>query len=418
MSLGARRLTRRHTGGGGDTEPEPTENTISDFTATVASDTAVNLSWTYSGATLANYTLQRNGIVIATLTAGATSYNDTGLTAGTAYTYTLVGNLAGGGMTPVVNRAVTTTGGESEVPTERGWLSGVGTPEQGNGADPAQYFGNWRGSPVEIGATWPATPELWPINPSFSGGSWAGFQGPMSLSIALHTSSNLAEADKFKGWAAEAAGAHDAWWRTLGQNLAQFRQGRGTTFVALFYEFNGDWMGWSVGRNSTEMGHFKTVFERVSGILREELPGVKIQLPAAMSRNVPEEMIPNPSSFDLMGGTIYNAWPASPNGDFALGQLESARVQAQAHGKPIGISEWASSGSGGSSIGGPGGDYPGFMTAMHTYFNQHKGTGPGQLWYETFFNIDGYDLDHQILRSNGSVNPSQPNAANKYKELF
>ncbi len=84
---------------------------ISNFTATVVSNTQINLSWSYSGATLSNYTLRRGGTTIATPAAGTTSYNNTGLTAGTAYTYTLTGNYSAGGTTNTATVSRTTTGG-------------------------------------------------------------------------------------------------------------------------------------------------------------------------------------------------------------------------------------------------------------------------------------------------------------------
>lgn len=86
---------------------------ISSFSATVASNTQINLSWSYSGATLTNYTLRRGGTVIASPAAGATSYNDTGLTAGTTYSYTLTGNLSAGGTTNTASVSRTTSGGAS-----------------------------------------------------------------------------------------------------------------------------------------------------------------------------------------------------------------------------------------------------------------------------------------------------------------
>ena len=86
---------------------------VSSFSGTVISNTQVNLTWGYSGSTLTNYTLRRGGTVIASPAAGATSYNDTGLTAGTTYTYTLTGNFSAGGTTNTASVSKTTTGGSS-----------------------------------------------------------------------------------------------------------------------------------------------------------------------------------------------------------------------------------------------------------------------------------------------------------------
>lgn len=84
---------------------------ITSINATVASNTQINLTWSYSGASLTNYTLRRGGTVIASPAASATSYNNSGLTAGTTYNYTLVGNYAAGGTTATVSISRTTSGG-------------------------------------------------------------------------------------------------------------------------------------------------------------------------------------------------------------------------------------------------------------------------------------------------------------------
>ena len=130
-------------------------------------------------------------------------------------------------------------------------------------------------------------------------------------------------------------------------------------------------------------------------------------------------MMPAQNSYDHIGCTIYNAWPWQANGGEAVRLLEVGRQRALANGKSLVITEWANSANG--SVPGGGGDGPGFIQAFHSYFTQHSGTGPGQLEFETFFNIDGYDLDHILLRRNGSqviVNPTQPQTAAKYQQLF
>jgi cellulose 1,4-beta-cellobiosidase len=63
---------------------------VSSFTATTASPSAINLSWSGTdsgGPGIANYKLYRGSTLLTTTT--ATSYSDTGLSAGTTYTYTL-----------------------------------------------------------------------------------------------------------------------------------------------------------------------------------------------------------------------------------------------------------------------------------------------------------------------------------------
>lgn len=85
--------------------------TVANFTATAATNTQINLAWTYSGSALTNYTLRRGGTVIASPAAGATSYNDSGLTPGTHYTYTITGNYQTGGNSNTATASASTTGG-------------------------------------------------------------------------------------------------------------------------------------------------------------------------------------------------------------------------------------------------------------------------------------------------------------------
>lgn len=88
-----------------------TVNVITNFSKTSATDTSITLGWTYSGAALTNYTLTY-GSTTQTIAASQTSYTDTdGLSAGTSRSYTLIGNLSGGGTTNTATTTEATTGG-------------------------------------------------------------------------------------------------------------------------------------------------------------------------------------------------------------------------------------------------------------------------------------------------------------------
>ena len=84
---------------------------ITNFIATGVSSSGINLSWAYSGATLTNFTLRRNNSVIASPGAGARTYGDTSLSAGTNYTYTLTGNYQAGGTSNTASASGSTQGG-------------------------------------------------------------------------------------------------------------------------------------------------------------------------------------------------------------------------------------------------------------------------------------------------------------------
>lgn len=302
------------------------------------------------------------------------------------------------------------------------WLSGTATVENGNGADPAKYFSDWRGTPVEIGQTWPNTPDAWGINPAVAN-SWAGFQGPMSLSYSpgpdWQDPSTGQTLTGWRNWATVAGGGNDAWWTAAARQVKALRTGRGTTYISPFYEYNGDWMAWSVTRTTQGYADFKAGWARVAGIFRREFPAARLVLPAACSRDVPAAMLPDPSTYDLGGCTIYNNWPWESNGATTLQRLEVGRQRAAAAGKPFGITEWANAAN--PNDGGGGGDAPDFISAMHSWMVAHAGTGSGQLVFETFFNIPGYSADHELVHWNGSavqVSTTQPQTAARYRDLY
>ena len=290
-------------------------------------------------------------------------------------------------------------------PTGRGWLSGAGTVEVGN-INPGKYLGDYRGSALEIGQTWQNTPDVWGIDPGVAN-SWANWAGAMCISCSPAT---------WKGWAAIAGGADDAFWTAYAKTVHQRRAGKGQTYMAPFYEFNGTWMPWSVTRTAQGMADFRNAWARVAGIIRANAPTVRIVMAPAQGRDLPDAMVPATTTFDLLGGTNYNAWPWSPNGDAAMQRLETYRLHAERLGKPVGITEWANSGN--PSEQGGGGEAPGFIRAVHAWLTKNRGTGAGQVEFETFFNIPGYALDHLIVQTNGQPSTTQPLTAAAYRELW
>ena len=300
---------------------------------------------------------------------------------------------------------------DPDPPVTGTWLSGAGTQEVGQGPNCAKYLSDYRGRPVEIGCTWPNTPHMYGIQP-YVANSWADFPGAMVLCVQPET-------DAGANLQRVANGEFDAWWRQGAQNAYALRNkpGFGQTYFAPFYEYNGDWMKWSVVRTAAGMQAFRQAFERVSNIWRQNFPGIRVVLAASMNRDTPVAMRPNPASFDLWGGTTYNAWqPWSANGAGAIAQMDTYRVLANDLGKPIGITEWSNSGN--RNTQGGGGEAPQYMRDMHAYFKRHAGAGPGQVEFETLFNIGGYALDHLIVNTNGTGSSTQPQTAAAYRDAW
>ncbi|ANA80841.1 chitin-binding protein [Paenibacillus glucanolyticus] len=100
-------------GGGGGT-PNPGVPAPTGLTSPSQTSSSVSLAWTAStGAS--SYEIYRNGTLVGTST--TTSYNNTGLTAGTSYTYTVVAvNSSGSKSTASAPLTVSTSGGSTAYP--------------------------------------------------------------------------------------------------------------------------------------------------------------------------------------------------------------------------------------------------------------------------------------------------------------
>ena len=66
------------------------------------------------------YTISRGGTAIATVSGGTTSFDDTGLTPGTGYTYQVTASDAAGNVSAPSNQATVTTQADSTPPTAPG----------------------------------------------------------------------------------------------------------------------------------------------------------------------------------------------------------------------------------------------------------------------------------------------------------
>ncbi|GEM_PF-6113247 len=95
-------------GGAGDAQAPTTPTGLS---ATTISQTQINLSWTAStdNVGVTGYRIFRNSVQVATTTGAGVTYNDTGLTASTTYTYTVAAHDAAGNVSPQSSSATTTT---------------------------------------------------------------------------------------------------------------------------------------------------------------------------------------------------------------------------------------------------------------------------------------------------------------------
>lgn len=384
--------------------------TITNFTTTVASDTQVNLSWTYSGSALSNYTLTRNGVTIANPAAGATSYSNTGLTAGTAYTYTLVANLQAGGTSNTTSSSATTTGGVTGT-----WLSGASCVGAGDNGG----FGSWRGTPLASGTTWSDTSwetmtALWQFD---SGQQFYNFTGTIDLAPGAIYSGMT--------WGQAASGSADAYW-TQFWNTLKTKWNRiprqGDICVRFAHELNGNWYPWSV--NAANVNNFKTAWIRFYNIKQSIFPQAKLVF-GTNGNTVgqtydwrtlwPGDQYVDIYSTDWYAGHYKNAIVNGQAYDGYGGPvgLIQHREFALAHGKPIVISEWGVDHTYGT------GDDPNYIQYIYDFCSTHGGTGAGNLLYENYFNLSsGYSNDFQLYYPGQGDSSSNPNSAARYRQLF
>ena len=106
-------------GGTSDTTPP---SAPANLTATAAGATTASLSWTAStdNVGVTGYTISRDGTAIGTVSGSTTTFSDTGLTPGTAYTYQVTASDAAGNVSQPSNSATVTTQADTTPPSAPG----------------------------------------------------------------------------------------------------------------------------------------------------------------------------------------------------------------------------------------------------------------------------------------------------------
>ncbi|MBF5082381.1 hypothetical protein [Quadrisphaera sp. INWT6] len=271
------------------------------------------------------------------------------------------------------------------------WLSGGSGDGAADGA-----LGDWRGDPVDIVGTWADVgdnqTELYSIAP---GGEVADFHGAIDIAPG-----GLLDGDT---WAAAADGAYDDRWRESLTRMAELRQGRGTTYVRPFHEFNlGGW-NWSVSPGDAE--DFKAAWTRYRAVQQEVFPEAKLVYGVNVTSSGTgldwRTTWPGADQADVLGVDTYNGWPtitsqadfgahldARGDGGIPIG-LDAYSEQAAEWGVPLAVPEW----SGRAEMG----DESAYVTGMVDWFAANAGDGPGQLAYEILFNAPQDDGNFQLF---------------------
>lgn len=396
---------------------------ISNFRTTATTNNSVSLAWAYSGSTISDYTLRRDGTVIASPTAGATSYTDTGRTSGTAYNYTLTANYQAGGTSNTTNVTGTTTGG---VPTGSAWLSGAGDDTHLNNADPTK-FGAWRGTPVTYATIW-----TYPSGYTSHNQVAVGWFNDHNYSEVLNLSSGWPEGSS---WSAAASGSLDGYFTNMIDTIVAQWGNKKQVQLSFAYEFNGTWMNWSINGQTAAFG---AAWKRMANIVRARKGSRDVRIvlnfsggPQSGAGATIYQMVDAVGTdyFDILGVNFYdcwandgndgntrtqaewNAWRDSYAGSLGPRGIGAWTAYAASLGKPISHPEWGLSDR--REL--PPVDNPFWMEKMHEHFASIApvdpyNPGPGQLAGEAIFNT----WDHCRIWPT----TNNPNSATRYRQLF
>ena len=315
---------------------------------------------------------------------------------------------SGGTATPSATRTTATAPASagaqpstSPTPAPARWLSGASSDESADGS-----YGDWRGSPIQIGGTWDNGNEeqvlMRTICPK---GPWA--QWDTFLDVAV----GAINVDAGESWAAAAKGAYVARWT---KNLQKIKECWGTRdpsllFIRFAHEMNLP-QQWRV--RGGEEASFVKALGIYSDLRYQIIPQAKIVLcpndgtdPGLNGVDI-RKLWPGKDAqgrwiADVYAVDTYNMAPhvntvadfqkkitaSYPNG-IPLG-MEMHRRFAEEMGVPFAVGEWSNNGDPKDVNGG--GESTLYVEQFYEWAKAHSGdlddVQPGQLLYEVQFNL-------------------------------
>ena len=289
------------------------------------------------------------------------------------------------------------------------WLSGAA----GEGVDDGR-FGEWRGRPVDITATWADNNEaMVALENLQTGAEFGSWDRPLDVAIG-----GIGDGET---WAEAADGEYDGRWRRSLRELRDLRdEKQGTTYIRFAHEMNGNWYPWAVTED--DRGAFIEAWQRFRGLQEEVFPGARLVF--CVNRESVgtgmdwRELFPGRQYVDVLAVDYYNRnpyvadeeeWTASLMATDEWGGPEGLGAHlefARRSGLPLAIPEWSGDASEGDS--------PAFVAGMHEFLVQHGGAGPGEVLYEIQFNIDK-DEKNWVLFDRFT---RMPTSADTYQRLW
>lgn len=420
---------------------------LSNFTSSNITNTSIGLSWAYSGPALTNYTLKRDGVVVATIASSATTYADSGLTAGISYNYQLIGNKSAGGQTNSVAISARTTGGSvtgtmgtaaarlfgsnrSGLP----WLSGSCYSYQG-WSNAQLAYEQMRGSPLDAVLVYPPR-DTWA---NLANQSWPAdnFNGPLShppnIRPVVSLSLNVAEANY--NYASAASGARNYVYSAVATYFK--RAGFTDPIFRLGWELEGAWFPHQV--RVGQENNYKAAFRHAVNSMRAILPNAKfcheVNGATIWDSSQPKAMLssrcyPGDDVVDLVGVDWYNAWGmgASDEAEFQAHLRPAQGIGpgdcvdfARAHNKGVCFNEWGLAALinvdyGGAQQGNNNGrgDSPWWIHRMYQYMWDNRDVVALELYFNDAApgNVENSFMDGQMPNAKVAyqqcVGPSSP----------
>lgn len=234
-------------------------------------------------------------------------------------------------------------------------------------------WGRRRGRPVEVAGEyldhrrweWIAQPTS--VLSAYGDGAWTA---PLVLSVPLLA--DPTPQDPAPSLAAVADGRYDAPFRTLARSLAA--HGLGATTLRLGWEANSpENYSWSA---VPDPAAYRAAFRRVVEVVRREAPAARFDWGLTVAVDGAFDFrrcYPGDDVVDVVGIDVYDMSPQGLATDArwdwyqcAAGGLDDVAQFAVAHGKPLGVDEWAVA----SSTWGGGGDDPRFVDRFRTWMDR------------------------------------------------
>lgn len=264
-----------------------------------------------------------------------------------------------------------------------GWVSGAAGPETVDGS-----FATFRGEPLGIVGFWSDTSAEAQTNMQ-NLSAYDDYSGEMDIAVG-----GLVRGES---WEQAAAGQFIDRWTTAVRNIKAKRAGKGTTYIRIAHEMNGDWMAWGV--NSKTLEAFKKGYRLYASIIRKEFPEARITFSPNSGNHTDvsiDKLWPGDDVVDVIGPDYYDwdtdvttpaSWQQETDAWLVPGVtptgLAAWRQYAAKKGKPIAMPEW----------GLPMGDDPEWIKCVHAYMAKYaapKGStnAAGRFVYDVYFNAE------------------------------